>query len=257
MISTLRRENERVNLGTVAGIDNIMRDVESNREFTSYIEENYERLVKEVIKFGINPEFAVDLINDVWQSYKIDEANNNCYNAEKGNKDGFISVEQAVYGRIKRYSQNKRYHRITEAPKYNEHTKKYEVKEIPASFNSEDLDNMTACQKQYALMGSYDELSVVEDKLALAENIQYLLGFGNRLGMPVLNVIEVLLKMRNNLSNIDMSLFNGFREAGREFREAFSIVLTAAMRDPDFFEEAFAKARAEFESVHDVIAQSM
>lgn len=252
MVSTMRKRVERVervNTGTVSGVDNVMREVETNSEFTDFIAKNYERLVDEAPKFGIDPEFSVDLINDVWHSYKIDEANGNCYDMCKGNRDGFISLEQSVYGRIKLYAKNKRYQKATEAPRFNKATGKYEMKEIASSFTSEELDTMTGCQKQYAQMNSYDDLGAVEDKLALAENIQYLLAFGDKLGLPVLNVIETIMDMRDKLSDIDMSIFKGFREADREFREAFTAVFNTAVKEPDYFAVELAKARKEFDAI--------
>ena len=252
MLSTRKQRVERVNTGTVVGVDNRILEVETNTVFTDYIAENYERLMRETCKFGIDPEMAGDLINDVWKSYKEDEANGNCYDMSKGNRDGLVSAEQSVYGRIKRYAMNNKYRKQNEAPMYNTTSGKYVVKEIAASFTSDDLDEMTDCQKQYALMNSYDDLDTVEDRLSLAENIQYLLTFESKL--PVINVIDVLIKMRNNLANIDMSIFKEFREAGKEFREAFTVVFKTAMKDPDFFAVELDKAKKEFYSLKDVIA---
>lgn len=245
MVSTMRKRVERVNTGTVSGVNNKMREIETNSEFTDYIANNYERLVNEAPKFGIDPELSADLINDVWRSYKIDEANGNCYDMCKGNREGYISLEQSIYGRIKRYSQNVRYQRATEAPRFNKKTGKYEMKEIASSITSDDLSTLSGCQKQYALMNSYDDLSVVEDRVVLSENIQYLLSFGEKLGLPVINVIETIIKMKDSLQSIDMSIFSGFRDAGDEFKEAFTAVYMTAVQEPDYFAAELDKAKAE------------
>lgn len=239
----------RVNMGTILNVDNVMREVLTNNEFTEFVAKNYEKLCGEVAKFGIDPEFSVDLVNDVWKSYKLDEENGNGYDMCKGNRDGVISIEQSVYGRIKRYSQNKRYQKATEAPRFNTSTNKFEMKEIACSYTSEGLDQLTGCQKAYAQMNSYDDLDEVEDRLALSENIQYILTFGSKLGMPVLSVVENLSYIKDNLHSIDKSIFKGFKDAGKEFVEAFSNVVKAASFDPDSFNEELAKAKGEFEGL--------
>lgn len=252
MVSTMRKRVERVNTGTVSKVDNVMRELETNSEFTDYITKNYKRLVDEVPKFGIDSEYSADLIHDVWRSYKIDEANGDCYDMCKGNREGYISLEQSIYGRIKRYSQNKRYQKATESARFNKTTGKYEMKEIASSFNNEELTELSGCQKQYALMNSYDDLGAVEDKEVLAENIQYLLSFGEKPGLPVLNVIETIIKMRSNLQSIDMSIFKGFREADREFREAFTSVYKTAVQAPEYFAAELIKAKAEMGKILEI-----
>lgn len=248
MVSTMRKRVERVervNTGTVSGVNNKMRELETNSEFTDYVANNYVKLVNDAPKFGIDPALSEDLINDVWRSYKIDEDNGNCYDMCKGNREGYISLEQSIYGRIKRYSQNVRYQRPTEGSRFNKTTGKYEMKEIASSITSEDLDALSGCQKHYALMNSYDDLSVVEDRVVLSENIQYLLSFGDELGLPVINVIETIIKMKDSLQSIDMSIFSGFRDAGAEFKEAFTSVYKTAVQEPDYFEAELDKAKAE------------
>ena len=254
MSSTLMtRKTGKVNLGTITNVNNVMMDIVTNTDFTDFVANNYDKLCREVVKFGIDPEFSVDLVNDVWKSYKIDEAEGNGYDMCKGNRDGVISIEQSVYGRIKRYAQNKRYQKATEAPRYNVNTNKYEMKEIPCSYSTEELDQLTGCQKAYAQMSSYDDLEEVENKVALAENIQYLLAFGDKLGIRVLSVVENLSYIKDNLQSIDRSIFKGFKEAGSEFKEAFANVLHAATTDPVLFSVELENAKRKFEELQSVM----
>ena len=254
MSSTLvSKRSSRVNVGTVINVNNVMKDVTTDHEFTDFIAKNYIQLCEEAGKFGIDREYSVDLINDVWKSYKMDEQDGNGYDMCKGNRDGIISIEQAIYGRIKGYSKNPRYRRVNEAPHFNKDTNKYEIKEIACSYNTDDLEKLSGCQKMYAKMSSYDDLEEVENRLALAENIQYMLTFGDKLGLPVLSVVENIDYIKNNLQNIDNRIFNGFKEAGKEFREAFTNVVTAAMSNPELFHTELVKAKAEFEGLKSIM----
>lgn len=95
------------NEGSVQFLSNINRplDFEENTEASDYIMENYDKLVSFVRKnVGNKVADPAELVHDVWMSIKQGERIGRGYDPTMGKQeDGFITVAQFVYGRLKMY----------------------------------------------------------------------------------------------------------------------------------------------------------
>lgn len=94
MITTYKK------FGTVIDSSVMFKDIE-NHIFTDYIAKNRKNLLNYVRSFpAMDYQKAEDLIQDTYEAYAINEADNNCYDSSNGH-DAYISVEEAVKSRLK------------------------------------------------------------------------------------------------------------------------------------------------------------
>ena len=72
--------------GPIYGIPNRILEPEINRLATTFVEENYERLVTQARKMGVKPELCYDIVHDVYISLQRSENNGEGYDPNKGRK---------------------------------------------------------------------------------------------------------------------------------------------------------------------------
>jgi hypothetical protein len=207
-----------------------------NDEASQYIATHFEEIRIQTRKMGVNVDFIDDLIADVWQSIRVAELEGNGYDISHSNEGDVITVEEFVYGRIKRYSLNGKYKADFVEKKVSKDSTK--CIQIVSACNTEgkELDKLDGFQKAYELAASYDDVEAVEAEMSLRSNIEFCMGFDKEIGFSILNLfknIEMFSKVGFN-----SSIFDKLKEACNyhtEFGEAFKdIMLTAQNCRPIF-----------------------
>lgn len=218
-----------MNAGTVYGISNTMMEV-VDHDATAYVAEHYQQLVTNSLKMGVDPSKANDLVHDVYLSLDKAENNGDGYNMNYGIKGAIITVEQFVYGRLKRYSLNKRYKTPSGNPN-----------EISASSTSSELSELNSAQVAYETAQSVDDIEAIENKLSVEEEAQYILTFQKQVNMDLrwfLKNIQLMATME-----FDTSLLGELRGliADSDFADALkSVVKFAGTNKADYDAMAMA-----------------
>lgn len=232
---------ERINTNTICNVTNKLKDVDVNSEFTNYIANNYDKLVRDVGKMKIDKLLAEDLVHDVYVSYVVAEENGESFDESKSKRGVMITVEQAVYGRMKGYSRNRKYHRQTESStaevkvKNGKRTIVGGFKEIPALTKDNDMERMTSVQRFYSQCANADSIEEVDERQSLAENLTYVLSFENDFNSSIKGFLSNLSDILEEVDNISPSLFSEFGKADEEFKEALMSVLTYSFKKPEEF----------------------
>lgn len=226
--------------GTFFGMQNELKEIEVNTAGSDFIVKNYATMVTQAMKMGIDPAKANDVVHDVYMSYLKAEANGNGYDMNKGNRDGFITVDQAVYGRLKGYCTNPKYKVATENSSIR--NGKEVFKEVACSNSGEDLDTMTSCQKAYSQISSYDDIEAVNEKMSVAEELDFVVSFAKEFKtisiIHMLKELDFLLeKAEDRNYSFDTSLFKDLQKAGAEFLEAFRNIVKLAYQNPTLYKE--------------------
>lgn len=209
---------------------------EVNREASNYIVKNYEEIVRQIPKFGVHPDKAQDLLNDVYVSIVEAEDEGDGYDMNRATNGDCILVSQFVYGRIKGYSWNTRYRTNVVEMRSN---KKDESKEVivVAGCASENIDELSSFQRAYALASTDTDLDVIELETSIVEEIEYCTGFDEIVGMSFLSIlknIDILVSEEINKTILD-PLKEAIREH-EEFGEAFRNILVYSMKNRQNFE---------------------
>lgn len=234
---------EGVNLGTIYGVTNRLREMEINNELSSFIVDNYDEVVKKVKKMGVQDSMVEDLVHDVYISYIKNEEVGDGYDSTKGRTGSNITVEQAVYGRLKGYSKNDRYKKPTEAPKTVKKKDKmeYEYKEVASTSLDTDVDRLSPCQKFYNQCASVDNIEDIEEKQSLAEQLAFVLSFESSFNVSLKGFFENLDEILDNIGNVSPTLFKEFGNSDEEFKEALYSVLNYSFKEPEYFKETLSK----------------
>ena len=213
-----------LNTGTVFGVTNVMMDVVST-EASSYVGEHYNELVLNAKKMGIDEHMCHDIVHDVYMSLKRSEENGDGYDICKGKKGECISLEQFVYGRLKGYSKNEKYHVMDGMGM-----------EVSASPTTTELDDMNGYQKAYANAKSFDDIELLEEEVSIPEEINYLLSFEGKVNVRfIIKNIAKLARM-----DFDVSLLNDIKKMVSkepDFAEALSSVVKYAGSFPSKYDE--------------------
>lgn len=237
----MNAENENrlsINCRSLYGMNNEMKEVNKNQEATTFIEENHAKLVTFARIFGASEGYAEDAVHDVYMRYKTQENNGCGYDISKGNHGSVITIEEAVYGRLKRYCKNSKY-RVGNSV----HTTAR--KEIASSSSTEDLESMNVYQMIYNSAESYDDIELIDQEMSVAEELTYILCCEKNLSVPALGVLKNLDTLIESVGSIDSSLFSDFRCAGKEFIEAFKGVLGFAIKNPDRYNQVLDMVTSE------------
>lgn len=221
------------------GMENTMVEPDVNRLATDFIATNYEKLLIASRKMGVREEKCHDIVHDVLESVMRCENNGAGYNPNKGNIGEYISLEEFVYGRLKKYSLNKKY-RVNEKSikEYDKALKgnKNVVIELPSSCWDEHIENLTFYQKAYATAPSYDDLEKVELELSVGEELEYCLTFENQLNMNLRYFLKNISKIAT--MDIEVSVFQELRKLANnsDFIEAIRTLIEYAKGSPEKYE---------------------
>lgn len=223
------------------GMKNTMLEPEVNTMATDFVINHYEDLVTAARKMCVATDMCNDIVHDVYVSLLKSEQNGEGYNPNKGNVGLYISLEEFVYGRLKKYSLNKKY-RVQNGK---DNVKEYEqilkgnksaIMEIPSSCQTEDIEDMAFYQKAYVSAASYDDLEKVELELSVGEELEYCLTFENQLNMNLRYFLKNISKIAS--MSIEVSVFQELRKLANnsDFIEAIKTLIEYAKDSPEKYE---------------------
>lgn len=230
MISSLKLE-ECEEFSSVIFSDRLV-EPKIDKTASEYISKNFKKLVAYVRSIdAVDKNKCEDLVNDVAVSIlrgeQFGEGYKMCYMTNE--HDTPISVEQFVFGRIKKYANNRKYRKATTSKIMERTTERINL--IPADSNTEDLDLMTREQKAYALASTeVHELDDVDSKESIDEEIDYLLSLdgetGGRLSRLLFKLDDLKQFIKNN-ANCDSNISDVFRvvNCSDDVKEALTDVI--------------------------------
>lgn len=201
---------------------------EINNSASRYIINNYDEIVKNVLKFGVHKDKAEDLVHDVYISVVEAEKEGLGFDMNKSKTGDYIVVSNYIYGKLKGYSKSSKYR--TDIVDYREirskNKKDFVIVMAGSANDNTDYDVMSSFQKAYNLAPSYDSLEDVEERLSIRERIEFCMEFDDVIKMNILEFFRNLDALRK--VDINKSIFNGLKEALNyhdEFADAFRGVL--------------------------------
>ncbi len=213
-----------------------------NKEASTFITEHLEEIRKQVRKMNISIDMVDDIISDVWLSIHEAELRGEGFDVSHSDDGDLITVEEFVYGRIKRYSMNSRYHSdVSERHLSKDRTRSVEVYSA-SCMDSSDLDNLDAFQKAYALAASYDDISDIEAEMSLKSNIELCTDYNNIVGFNVINFfknIDTINVMLSGKVEFNTGIFDRLKDAMAkhpDFCTAFKEVMMMATHKKPVFE---------------------
>lgn len=242
-------------MGTTAGIkaigvNNSLVEIEVDTQLSDYIANNYEMLVKEAVKF-VDWTMAETLVHDVYLAIRKRELAGEGYQVTIGKKGDVITPRQCVFSFMKKYGENSRYRKVTEAPL------KGGYKEIPCSVSDgEEYDTLTIGQKAYASIASVDDIEMKEEQFDLVENMSYLVSceFNSTFKYSVMSVLHNIITLVDGSNVTDdiilaFKSMNPFEGASTEFVEAFKSVMRVCSRDISLYKRALEKVKSNYEEI--------
>lgn len=226
-----------------SGINVGLKEANRNNEASAYITSHYNELVKDVLKFGIDPSLATDLVNDVWVSMVKSEMNGEGYDVNHS-EDGSITVEKFVYGRLKGYSKNNKYHTgFSEVHKVGDSY----TYTVAASSQGNDYSTMDKYQENYLNtpdIKSECDFSDIDLKASLLKNVEFCSMFSEEVGFNMMNLfrnIDFFMKK----DSFKSSIFDQMRfliTKNEEFGEALKDTIMCYIKYPEYYESVLAVA---------------
>lgn len=217
--------NKVYNIGTVYGITNSLKEV-NDHTASQFVADNYELLVLNASKMGVDPHKCNDIVHDVFMSILKAEENGEGYDMNKGKVSGFITVDQFVFGRLKGYSRNTKYQRDNASGE-----------EISASSTSSDVMELSGAQMAYEMAPSYDEIESIEIEMSIPEELSYILSFQSQMSMDIRFVLKNISKLAR--MDFDVSIMGELRKAiakNQDFAEALTDVVKFAGVNPSKYD---------------------
>ena len=214
--------NSRLNSGSLL-------EPSTNTIASDYVIKHWKTLVFWARKFGASWDRAEDLVQDMMLNLLISEREGNGFDSSKGKRYDNIEVENMIFGRLKLYAKDKKYHKHTMSTGENN---KYV--EIPScsDFNGEDSDGLNGAQYAYATAGNEDEcLDDVVASVSIRQDIENIV-YG-----PVIlrNFLKNIGYFVNNLDNIDLKgIFSGFKLKDSEYADSLRNIIGLYSIKPDY-----------------------
>lgn len=228
-------------------------DIEYNNEGSTYICENYNKLIAYVRAFcGNKVVDPAEIVNEVWYSIKRSEDMGEGYNVHNG-ENGIITVEQFVYGRLKKYCLGTKYktygavvRNADEGDAVNGSIydcngerkvikNKNAIVELPA-YTSEELNLV---YENASDSRADDAFGAVDDFEAIHNYVEELFNYGDELNMKsfVKNLAQIC---RENTSTLVLQrMFKDIIQFTKEqdlFRESLFQVITFAIKYPNEYQ---------------------
>lgn len=224
--------------GTIYGVGFQFIEPAINHHLSNYIADNYGIILEKVRQMGVHMNYVEDMVQDVYLSYLKAENEGDGFDSERG-----LTVEQAVYGRLKRYSKNTKYQKPTEAPKKKAtNPEEYDMKEICATAMDTELDNLSPCQKIYNMCASVDNIDAVEEKQSLAEQLNFVLSFEDCFKISLKGFFNNIEDILDNIDKMSSGLFDELLKfQDEQFKDALLDILSCSFKDPGYFRETLSK----------------
>lgn len=205
---------------------------------SDYIAEHFEDIIRQVRRMGVHQDQVYDLVQDVWKSIKEAELEGNGYDVSHSDEGDIITVAQFIFGRIKRYSMNSRYHpEVSERCRRANTTRCVEII-AASSADGTDLDNLDGFQKAYAMAASYDEIDGLDEVLSLRSNVEYCRKFNDVIGFDIVRLFKDIDIMTR--TNFHPGIFDKLKEVMKghdDFAEAFKEVLSVSNKSRPVYDE--------------------
>lgn len=212
-----------------------------NTKASTYMAENWEAICRQTCKMGVDKDKVNDLVTDVWISIHTSELEGNGYDISHSDEGDIITVEGFVFGRIKGYSMNSKYHsNYVERRRSKDSTRNIEIISASCS-DSSDLDNLDGFQKAYALAATYDDIENIDAEISLRSNIDICRKYDDEIGFSIINLfrhIEIITGV-----SINMSIFDGLHSVmnrHEDFKTALHEILETAVASKPVFESVVA-----------------
>ena len=270
-------------IGLESGLDIDIRcellEPRANRDASEYLVNNYDDIFKKVKAMGVPLGSITDLIHDVYVSFVNSENEGNGYD-DSYDEEGYTSLEQFVFGRLKGYSKNARYHsdgveqggKITEVTSSESQivsgylneagelvTKQRKQKEkrkvstcvYSASFEdtNEDSDSNDGFQTAYKMASTTDDLADVEESVSIREQLEFCIDFSDLHELKIMNILKNVDLLAETLPEASKrkkspnSLFSRITEmvaCNDEFADALKSVLVYSGKHRDEFQSLLA-----------------
>lgn len=236
-----------MNMGNVVSEQNFygmhaeFREPNVNHKASEFMAENWDMICRQVCKMGVDKDKVNDLVTDVWISIHTSELEGNGYDVSYSDEGDIITVKSFVFGRIKGYSMNSKYHsNYVERRKSSDSTKNIEIISASCS-DSSDLDKLDGFQKAYAMACTYDDIENIDAEMSLRSNINLCMKYDEEIGFSIINLfrhIELVAGV-----SINMSIFDNLRSVMNrhaDFSTALREILETAVISKPVFEEVVA-----------------
>ena len=203
---------------------------------SEYMEANYNFIVNSVRKKGVY-ERAEDLVHDVYLSFLEKERE-----GEYFNPDLAPNIEAYVWGRIKKYTKNKKYWGDSVA-----------VQEIPCNPLEPDTQEEIGAEesmqyKYFCSLKVFESLEMVEIEATILQDIRHLLSYEEEFanaGFSIRKILKKIKKIKDGISEIDPSFFAPLRKVLKkkeELGEVFRQLIFYATDYPERYKEVLVKA---------------
>lgn len=201
---------------------------ETNSIASDYCVKHWSSLVKGAIKFGASWDKAEDLVQDMMINLLVSEREGDCFDIYNGNKYDTIDVEHMIWGRLKLYAKNKKYHKHTMNT-----SSSNEFIEIPSCSNfDDDSESLNSAQFSYATAGDVDRgIDDVEMSVSIKKDIEDIV-YGPGILRNFLKNIDYFV---NNLDSIDLKgIFGGFHLKESEYADSLRNILGLYSIKPNY-----------------------
>lgn len=206
---------------------------ETNSIASEYVVNNWSKLVKGAIKFGVDPLKAEDLVQDLVCKLLSNEAIGDCFDPSKGKQADSITVDEMVWRNVKLYSKNKKYHKAVTKTSGND-----EYIEISACSDfdgGDEYGSLNSAQYGYATAGDEDgNIDNVDIAVSIRSDIEKIM-CGPQLLRNILKDMDYFL---DNINVIDLkSILGGFRIKNSEYADSLRNVLMFHSTRPSLVED--------------------
>lgn len=162
-----------------------------NTAASDFMTDNISEILHSIAKMGVDQSKIHDLYTDVYVSIREAEMDG------RGFDDDYdISVRKFVFGRLKKYSLNKRYD-----PKYVENKNNGEYTLIAASYSGDDEDGLNGFQAAYKNAADLDDIDTLENALSIKDAIETCIDYLYNTSINVISFFRGVEGMMDLMSN--------------------------------------------------------
>lgn len=219
---------------------------EVNHEATTYFAANYSSILASAkTMFGVDKTKVEDLVQDVFESLARSEEAGKGYDPNHA-EDGSIGVAEFVYGRLKMYSKNRKYHErgcdahFSKSDKSGNGVMDFDI-EFASVSDDRDFDSMSAVQAAYATAASYDnDIEAITETASLKNDMQLCIDFSEDAHIDFVSFFKNIDKFATDFSREVFSPLIKAVEYHDQLHDALYNVLSAYGSNRAAFDAALA-----------------
>ena len=233
--------------GKVAGIDLSLRDVSTER--SEYVVENRDMLVKYARGLNIDFNSADDLVNDLWLSFRKNEADGVGYIEDGSEYLGYISVEVAVKSRLKLMAKNKAYARLS-------NNDKNVIANFTDDIDDDKDDPLTEALKCQANRVE-SSISDIETEESLREAMEHFIACTSDCTIPGIDLLKrmdqlEILAEEGGISKSSQMLMAGIYDRGEDVIDSLKGILHCFLNNKKYYSETLKAVEEEFQSCREL-----